>query len=283
MQKVNLVGALERGIDAMKPEHEWDESKIHVSDLSVVLPPSDRKCHRGLWYRYHGYEKQERNAGTKLMFLQGDRLHRMATELLEKGLKNWFIEGIEEKVELNNITGRYDCCLSNPTENEYMIIDFKTVRGNAFNYLNEPKASHKLQVQTYMYATGIDNGAVIYIDREGQNFARQFYVEPDFIQVQKGIDTAKAIIEKTEPPAKMSPKIKINNNKGDDSIVVKEPWQCSYCDLKNVSCEGAIPADYESKLGKVCGHINQQGFTPLDEVEGIEQYVEPVLRQKEVI
>jgi len=168
-------------------------------------------------------------------------------------------------------------------KNEVMIVDFKTMRGGAFSYLDGPKESHKLQVRTYMYATGADYGAVLYIDREGQNFARQFFIKEDNSMVESAIKKAKDIAYQENIPPKMKPKIKINNNKGDDSIVVKERWQCQYCDFKNVSCEGAIPADYDSKLGKVCGHINQQGFTPLDEVKGIERYVEPVLKQKEVI
>ena len=283
MKKVNLVGALERGIDAMKPEHEWDESKIHVSDLSVVLPPSDRKCHRELWYRYNNYDRQENSPGKKLMFLQGDRLHEMAAELIDIGLNYWELVDTERAVNLQKITGRYDAKLYNETTNEYMIIDFKTQRGGAFSYLHEPKASHKLQVQSYMEATGIKNGAIIYIDREGSNFAKQFYIKPDYAEVQKGIDLAKTIIKKNDPPSRMKPNFTVNQNKGDNSIQVKLPWQCKYCNFRKVTCQSAVPSKFDDKIGKVCGHINQKGFTPLDEVEGIEEYVEPVLKQKEVI
>ena len=283
MKKVNLVGALERGIDAMEPEHEWDESKIHVSDLSVVLPPSDRKCHRGLWYRYYGYEKKERKAGTKLMFLQGDRLHEMAAELLNAGLTNWEVVNIEKPVSIDGITGRYDCKLYNPTKDEEMIVDFKTVRGNAFNYLNEPKASHKLQVRTYMAATGIQNGAVIYIDREGSHFARQFFINPNLNQVEKGINLAKNIIKKDKKPSKMLPKIRINQNKGNNSVVAELPWQCQYCDYINVSCDGAIPEKYKDYFGKVCGHINNNKFEPKNEINNIKKIIKPVLKNKEVI
>lgn len=273
MKKVNLVGALERGIDKMKPENEWNEQKIHVSDLSVALNESDRKCHRALWLRYYDYEKQERNAGTKLMFLQGDRLHSMAAELLDKGLNEWDITGIETNISEglpDGITGRTDLIMDNGIQS--MIVDFKTVRGNAFNYLHEPKESHKLQVRTYMYATGADYGAVLYVDREGQNFARQFFVEENHLQVENAINQAKNIIDMDKPPQKMTPKIKTRENKGDDAVYCEMPWQCQYCDYLDVSCDGALPEKFREN--KVKGYIGDEGFYPKDKYKGIEDYVE---------
>jgi len=95
MQKVNLVGALEKGIDKTNPEHDWNTENIHVSDLSVFLPESDRKCPRALWMRLRDFEKKPLSPGKKLMFMQGNRLHEIAAELLNKGLEDWHIAGVK--------------------------------------------------------------------------------------------------------------------------------------------------------------------------------------------
>ena len=272
MKKVNLVNALEKGIDKLQPVHEWNNDNIHVSDLAVFLSDSDRKCHRSLWMRLRGYKKKKYLPGKKLMFLQGNRLHEIAAELLKYGLKDWYISATEYNVSdglPDGVTGRTDLILSRG--NELMIVDFKTVRGGAFGYLNEPKESHKLQVRTYMYATGADYGAVLYIDREGQNFARQFPIEKDNFMVEAAIKKAKVIAEQKIMPEKMSPKIKTRKNKGPDAVYAELPWQCKYCDYLDVSCKGALPFEFRGNTVK--GYLEGDDFKAKEDYHGIGDYI----------
>jgi CRISPR/Cas system-associated exonuclease Cas4 (RecB family) len=272
---ISLVEAIKKGIDKHENEHDWNEDKIHISDLAVALDNSDQKCPRQVWLRLNGYDKKENSPGVKMMLKQGHNLHEFLAAVLSQGLpKNWNVFGIEEQVNLKGITGRYDFALLDPEGNKY-IVDFKTVRGNAFNYLREPKKSHILQVQSYIMATDAVGGFVLYADREGQNFVRQFAVERNDKKVEKAIEKAKQLKITDIPPAKLEPKIKVNHNKGADSIVADLPWQCQYCNYRNVSCEGAIPSEFDDNLGKVVGHIREGCFD--EKVEGIGEYIEGVI------
>ena len=275
---INLAKAIEKGLDKHEGEHEWDESRIHISDLAVGLEElSEKKCPLQLWLRYNHYHKKENNAGTKLMFQQGNNLHELVAELLEEGLPgNWEVVGVEKPVKIDFITGRYDFQIKNKDTGKRYIIDFKTVRGNAFGYLHKPKASHTLQVQSYTMAENADGGFVLYIDREGQNFVKQFEVKRNDVKVQKAINKVKEIRDSERPPEVLPPKIKINENKGDDSVVAKLRWQCRYCNYYGETCDGAIPPEYEEDLGKVVGHLNDEGeFT--EKIDGIAEYLEGVI------
>ena len=291
----NLKGALAEGLRQKEAKHKWPEGKMHASDTGIYLKGSDGRCERQFWLRFNGYEREPDKPGKLLRYEQGNNLEEKVIEFVRKGLPG-NIRLVAEQMDITHglpydFTGRLDILFANE-EGQHAVVDIKTWRGNAFNYNDEAKPANKLQVATYIYALNdifnkpVNKGAVFPVDREGDNFAEEFWflytLEWEW-KVKKALAYVKKISEMEKPPAKNQPKITINENKGDNSIKVELPWQCDWCSYRGVSCKGAIPADYEEKIGKVCGHINQQGFTPLDEVEGIEQYVEPVLKQKEVI
>jgi hypothetical protein len=200
---IDLEKVIADGFNKDDPEHEWNDQRVHISDLAVGLDDkSDRKCRRQLWLRYNNYHKKNKNNGTKLMFKQGNNLHEILADLIKKGLPdNWEVVGVEKQISIDFITGRYDCQIINKTTGKKYIIDFKTVRGAAFNYLNKPKGSHILQVQSYMLAENADGGFVIYADREGQNFVKQFEVKRNDEKVKKSKSP------KVETPPLKKPKI----------------------------------------------------------------------------
>jgi len=275
---IDLEKVIADGFNKDDPEHEWNDQRVHISDLAVGLDDkSDRKCRLQLWLRYNNYHKKNKNNGTKLMFKQGNNLHEILADLIKKGLPdNWEVVGVEKQISIDFITGRYDCQIINKTTGKKYIIDFKTVRGAAFNYLNKPKGSHILQVQSYMLAENADGGFVIYADREGQNFVKQFEVKRNDEKVKKSIEIAKNITYSEIAPKILSPKIRINENKGNNSVVADLRWQCKYCDFRGVSCEGSIPEEYEDNLGKVVGHLDSEGNF-IEKIEGIKEYIKEVI------
>ena len=80
------------------------------------------------------------------------------------------------------------------------------------------------------------------------------------------------LITDYDKPQVLLPKIKINENKGRNSVVANLKWQCRYCDYRGVSCESAIPPGFDDTLGKVVGHIENHKF--FEKVEGISEYIE---------
>lgn len=235
---VHLIPALER---ALSKEDSWDDTSIHASDLGSTL--EGETCLRQVCLRVSGAARREQGIGEKLMFDHGHRLHAHAVSLLRAGLADgWSVVG--EEVAVNELfaarlgfalTGRYDCALRGP-DGELVIVDFKTTRGTAMRFLiNEPKPTHRLQLQAYLYATDATYGKLLYIDREGQNGFKEFRVDRDDRAVIDAANKLRAAVESSELPPVLGPKITQLKTK----TKIELPWQCEYCRHHKVSCAGA--------------------------------------------
>lgn len=250
IQVPNLPAALEAGLAAMPDE--WDDSVVHVSDLSVAL--EGEGCPRQLWLRLGGAKRKPLTAGQMLMFDHGHRIHERLVELIAQGLEpGWYIHSVETPVELPGpVTGRYDTVLEGP-EDTMIVVDFKTLRGRAFGYLNEARPAHALQVQGYGFGTNASGGLVFYVDREGQNAARQFFIPRNDQAVEDALRIVLAIAGSDTCPPILEPRLLITRNKGPDSVKIAQPWQCDYCQYLDVSCKGALPKK-QRELG-IIGYI----------------------------
>ena len=267
--RVNLVNALNAALSVA--ENEWDDSSLHVSDLST---PTEG-CPRQLWLRLRGAQKKKPTPGQLLMFRHGNRIHRELIEDLRVGLgSEWEIIAVEKPVEFEGIIGRCDCLLQNVATKEIIVVDFKSVRGRKFSHLDaqgKSMDSHDIQVQGYSYGFTVSAvcepvcGIVLYTDREGQNGFRQYDDVPnDFQAVKDAIAEIKTIAGLLEAPPLLEPMIEVKENKGPDSVKLKQPWNCDYCDYQDVSCHGALPNKLRD-LG-IVGYIDGAGFTPKDGV-----------------
>ena len=282
----NLVDALAQGLRDWQADSTWDESVLHVTDLAVSIPPPDGKCPRQLWLRLQGARKVPPTPGQQLMFLQGFHLQDQAIRLITPYLgyhefrpaSGWETVMVEHPVSLpHGITGSADWLLRHKESEAKVVVDLKTLRGNAFRYQDLPKPAHTLQVQSYGMGLDADHGLLLYIDREGQNAAQQFTVERDDEAVMRGIEVACAIAKAEEPPPIMGPTLSIRKNKGPNAVYLKQPWQCSYCEYCDMSCPGALPNDYRD-LG-IVGYLVDGEFMPKDGCEHVTEIVEPLLRE----
>ena len=272
----SLPQALDAGLRSQVDS--WDEGRLHISDLAVGVPMPDGKCPRELWLRLRGAKKKDVSAGTLLMWDHGKRIHERLVEIIRQNLNSgWQIEAVERQVELYGITGRYDTRLYNADEGWEIIVDFKSIRGRAFNWLVEAKPSNVIQVQGYVTAADGDAGLVFYIDREGQNQAKQFYAQRDDSKVWQAVKAAKAVARGNEPGI-LGPKIVIAKNKGPDSVKLEMPWQCSYCDFCGPSCPGALPPKMR-ELG-IVGHVDGGVFAPKVQDKEVVTVVETLLEMQ---
>ncbi len=275
MNAPDLLAALTVGL--AKDEDEWQRDRLHVTDLSVALDGEDGACPRALWLRLHGAAETPQTVGQALMFDHSHAIHERIIPLLQKGLvgTGWKLEHTElslvgllpEGVD----AGRMDSALKHES-GAVRVYDTKTVRGKAFGYLNQPKPAHTLQVQTYAMAFDADGGVLFYVDREGQNAARQFNVERDDAAVLAAVAKAKAIRALPEAPPILSPKLEIRENRGPDSIYLTEGWRCGYCRMRGTSCAGALPPHLRD-LGIVAKRAKDGTLTPqLDTDAGREAF-----------
>lgn len=262
--RVNLVNALNAALSVA--DNEWDDSSLHVSDLST---PTEG-CPRQLWLRLRGAQKKKPTPGQLLMFRHGNRIHRELIEDLRVGLgSEWEIIAVEKPVEFEGIIGRCDCLLQNVATKEIIVVDFKSVRGRKFGHLDaqgKSMDSHDIQVQGYSYGFTVSAvcepvcGIVLYTDREGQNGFRQYDDVPnDFQAVKDAIVEIKTIAGLSEAPPLLEPELKININKRDDSVELPNRWQCDYCDYCDISCHGALPKELRSS--GIVAYRNDDGLT----------------------
>ncbi len=259
MSLPDLTGALGRALAAEKDG--WDESGLHVSDLAAGLPSQqDRMCRRLLWLRLRGYEKKETSLWQRLMWDHGKRIEERVNDLIKDHLNGgWVIveqKGNERRVELPfGITGTYDLMLQNKHTGKRVIVDNKTIRGRAFNFLDTAKPSHVIQVRGYLMGADVNDGMLWYIDREGQNHPVTFHVERRDEFVKTAMDIILDIQDLSYPPLPMRPKFGINHGKTKVSITAGMPWQCDWCDYLDVSCGGALPKEMRSAQGRVVGWL----------------------------
>lgn len=69
-------------------------------------------------------------------------------------------------------------------EDSHMIVDFKTIRAEAFKRLIGPRDSHLTQMQTYLYLSGLKAGKFLYENKNDQNF-KEFLVPRDESMIEK--------------------------------------------------------------------------------------------------
>ena len=267
----SLPLALDAGLREKEQADDRDNSVLHISDLSVAIGEG---CPRSLWLRLRGAEKKELTTGKLLMFDHGKRIHERLIELMQLN-NGWKIQAVEKPVVLGPVVGRYDTRLWHSVEGWEIIVDFKSVRGRKFGYLDNPMPSHVLQVQAYITAADADGGLIFYVDREGQNSAKQFYVERDDNIVMFAVDECMKIAEAKEEPEILQPKLQINENKGPDSVKLSMPWNCDYCDYCDLSCPGALPKKMRN-LG-IVGYCDEGKFVPKVKDEKVVEIVQSLL------
>lgn len=272
----DLVKAYKRGLELVKTgkrhlniyyvnETERNDTVLHISDLGYAYD----LCPRQLWLKLNSAERREKHYGEDIMFMRGDIIHIETAKILQYGLDDyWTIKGIEVPVVLRicsyPIVGRTDMILRGQ-KGEKIIVDFKTSRGGNFKYLDAegPGEEKKAQVRGYIGATAADYGILFFIDREGQNGIRQFYVERDNDRLRDDFAKIKKIKEKE--PEVLKPRLNVKINKGDNSIYLNHPWQCDYCDYLDVSCPGALPKEYRDIKGIVAKEDKEGNLYPYEE------------------
>ncbi|HSH44426.1 MAG TPA: PD-(D/E)XK nuclease family protein, partial [Longimicrobiales bacterium] len=235
---INLVDAVASGI---RRGDDWGKDSLHVTDLRHALPGEG--CPRQLWLRLRGAEARPHTLGEQLRFDRGHYFHEYMVDVLNKGLpKGWTVKLVEQSLTgllPHGIRGTLDVLLEHP--GGVRVLDFKTVRGRAFAYLDDAKLAHQLQVRTYSMAIDAEGADVLYIDREGTNGVRAFRVERDDEQVRACAEAVVGYASADEPEPVLEPELGIRENKGPDSVYLNEPWQCQYCEFRDVSCPGALP------------------------------------------
>lgn len=256
----NLTKAIEVGITA--GVNEWEDSKVHASDLSKVI--EGEGCKRQLWLRTHGFAKKPLSLGQRIMFSNAYSIHERVPEWLKAGFDaDWRVKEVETEIEGQEGTGRLDILVEHIPSGEIIVVDVKSVRGKAFDYLTKPKVPNVVQLQTYLRAKGAKIGILLYIDREGQNGTREFTVLRDDAFIGLLWQQANEVVSLKDPPPVLEPELEVKALKTKTNVKLKMPWHCSYCPFLDISCDGALGKSARDLTGEAIGNtIIFNGPTP---------------------
>lgn len=233
-------------------ETRTKNGRIWASELGVALGPEHDGCTLAFWLKCKDEPTKDKKPGELLMLKMGDLVHDYIAELIGKAVwsHGWAVAAVEKRVTLEvelegdtteSVGSRLDILLEHRETGRKHVVDIKTKRGGAFRFLNEAKPGNILQVQAYMKGEDADTGSVLYVDREGQNFMREFDVPRDDSRPETAIRTLAAIRDNPIPPAPVGLRVVRNVNKGPDSVKVELPWQIQWCDLQSCACKKALP------------------------------------------
>ena len=137
---------------------------------SGVFYPSmlGNNCDRYLYFAYQGnLPTQTITAKTARIFDNGGHLEARMKRYFER--MGIFIAA-EQSVKLPNpnISGRYDFLLSHMKHGR-ILLELKSINDKGFQALIEaPKPEHTIQLQIYLNLAGIDNGVVLYENKNDQ-------------------------------------------------------------------------------------------------------------------
>ena len=177
-----------------------EESIKRPRRVNVFYPSTlGTPCDRALYLDYHGMLPSEDIDGSKQRIFD----HGHATESRYFGyfLRMGLFKAREVRVVASDppISGRADFILTKPS-GDYIIVELKTINDNGFENLMEAKDTHYVQLQIYLSILEINDGIVLYENKNNQKL-KEFYIkrDEDFWK-EKIVERCHRIQNMTEPP-----------------------------------------------------------------------------------
>ncbi len=190
-------------------------------------PSEIGSCMRKIWYSY----KHPKKVGTELLkiFHVGNIMHDFIVDVLQSE-KNPHVELLEAEfpVKITRpdfvISGRIDDIILIRANGKKILVEVKSHKDVRF--LKEPNKTHVMQLQFYMYASGIKDGLLLYINKTDLK-TKTFeivYDENASQEILKRFEKLHQLLlnnQLPEPESKQNP---------------KTAWMCNNCDYKDL-CE----------------------------------------------
>ena len=209
--------------------------EFRPKDIGRYYPSEAGNCLRKSWYSY----KIPRDVGIELIkiFEVGNILHEFIADVL-KSEKNPHVELLGKEVpfrlELDNfiVSGRIDDIISVKVDDKIYLVEMKST--SSINATTKPNYSHILQLQLYMHFKKINDGIILYIEKNTLQ-SKWFHVKYDNRIAEEAIVRFDAlhrylVAEKTpEPEARKDPMMR---------------WQCDKCQYRE-ECYKETPKSEE--------------------------------------
>ena len=178
------------------------------------------KCSRTVFFKFKKAPAEEMEPRILMMFDHGDHIHQLIMKPLF-GIRGVQVVAAEVNIPPQElISGRADAILSDGKE--LYVLDIKSINGQIFKSLNEPKAEHLNQIQLYLHFFQQKKGILLYVNKDTQEL-KDFLVghDPQIAQsLLKGLSDLKVKIDKNLIPPRIPD--------------WPENWQCKYCQFKEI-------------------------------------------------
>ncbi len=223
------------------------QKRVDEGRIGKFYPSSVGRCRRQIAYQMLGYPGKEIPGRNLLIMENGTFFH----ERMEKTFKEMGIL-IAPELKLTHdelrISGRSDAIVWNwlktdhvvhdtyivllNTEDEIvyegpqsdvLIVELKSINNKNYEKLpkTKPKKEHNMQLQLYMYLTGIRQGVVYYENKDNQE-QKYFYVTYDETVVNQIISDIQYIIEH------------IDSDRLPERDFSPVSFECKYCDFRDL-------------------------------------------------
>jgi CRISPR/Cas system-associated exonuclease Cas4 (RecB family) len=178
------------------------------------------KCSRAVFFKFKKAPAEEMEPRILMMFDHGDHIHQLIMKPL-LGIRGVQVVAAEVNIPPQElIAGRADAILSDGKE--LYVLDIKSINGQIFKSLNEPKEEHINQIQLYLHFFKQKKGILLYVNKDTQEL-KEFLVDydPEIPQsLLKGLSELKTKIDTNVIPSRISS--------------WPENWQCKYCQFKEI-------------------------------------------------
>lgn len=192
-------------IDSFK---DRGQEKFYITDSG--------KCPRALFFKFKKYPKKDPEPKALRIFDNGDYTHmRIVNVLFGLGI----VRAVEIKIPPQEIiSGRADAIID--IDGKPYVLEIKSIASYKFQRLGAPVSEHISQIQLYMHYFKIQNGILLYEDKDKQEL-KEFKIKYDPFIVQ---DILKNFTEL---------KTKIDKGILPDIPSDIESWRCDYCDYQD--------------------------------------------------
>jgi len=158
------------------------------------------KCKRATFFKFKNAPAKDLEPRVLRIFEKGEYHHRNLISSLIR-------MGIVVAAEISTppqaiISGRADAILS--IDSKLYVVDIKSMNSMAFRHLKKPKEQHLYQVQLYLHFFNIQNGIILYVDKDQQKLKEfELDYDPDLAKnLMKGFLDLKEKIDNNIVPAR---------------------------------------------------------------------------------
>ena len=209
-------------IDFNKLIDNYLKKEFRTKSVGRYYPSEIGGCLRKTWFSYK--QPKETDAELLKVFEAGNMLHEFITSVIDSD-KNDNIELIKSempvKIQTKDfiISGRIDNLVLVKINNKEVLIEVKSTKFLPKTH----KQEHEMQLQLYMRATGVEDGIIVYVQKDNLQTA-SFNIKYSASEGDKILERFEVLHQSLVSGVMPVAEAKLEKDK---------EWLCGYCNYKD--------------------------------------------------